>query len=248
MLGEQAGFQPFGPSSTTSSRSTRTAPLPKRSTGPSRRRRAAPDRLRRPALPYPYNHPVRSPSAAVLDLVWTAASSSAPAARRPGPSSRASASTRIAYPRAVGGGGRARRGRLDRRRLRVARAALRLPKRKVHPKPLQDPHPPLWGATSSPRATSSWASWARACSRSQSGPARRAQRADQPVPRRPRHARSRSEVLRTRGTFTMVHVAPTRDKRARPPRVVPMVRADGAPHDGLGVELDARVGQALGNL
>ncbi len=81
----------------------------------------------------------------------TAASTSAPAARRRGPSSRASASTRT------------RRARCGRRRSSTSSAAGRttryafegkhwsLPERRVLPKPLQQPHPPIWGATSTRR-------------------------------------------------------------------------------------------------
>ena len=103
-------------------------------------------------LPKPYNHPVRSAeSAAVLDLMTaTGGSSSAPAARRRASSSRASASTPT------------RRARCGRRRSTTSSAAGptrshrvptastgRSPQRRVQPKPLQNPHPPIWGATGS---------------------------------------------------------------------------------------------------
>ena len=79
----------------------------------------------------------------------TVASSSAPAARRRAPRSRASASTRT------------RRARCGTKRCATSSAAGRndeyefegkhwsMPQRRVHPKPLQEPHPPIWGATSS---------------------------------------------------------------------------------------------------
>ena len=82
----------------------------------------------------------------------TGGSSSAPAARRRAPSSRASASIPHDTREHVGGGARASSiGAWTERRLRVARASyFQVPPRRVHPKPLQKPHPPLWVASTSP--------------------------------------------------------------------------------------------------
>ena len=142
-----------GRSSTTSSRSTRTARTPRCSTARSRRAprtsasatACACCRSRtttRSAPPSRWRCSTSSP---------TAASSSAPAARRRAPSSRASTSTRDEtremWREALGhivGAWTEDEYQADGQVLADGRASAA-----CCPKPLQQPHPPIWGATSS---------------------------------------------------------------------------------------------------
>ena len=103
-------------------------------------------------MPKPYNHPVRSAeSAATLDLI-----SGRPGRVRhrplldPLPSSRGSGSTpsetRAMWQEAIGHVV----GCWTNDEYEFEGEYWSMPKRRVLPKPLQDPHPPLWGATGSP--------------------------------------------------------------------------------------------------
>ena len=144
---------PCGPWSTTSSRSTRTVRIPRSSTGTSPRSpRQDPARLRRAAhAPKPYNHPVRTAeSVAVLDLlsdgrVEFGTGRSATRAELEGFGIHPDETRAMWLEGLRDDPGGDDRGRVLLRR----RVLVRCHKRRVLPKPIQDPHPPVWAATSS---------------------------------------------------------------------------------------------------
>ena len=103
-----------------------------------------------------------------------------------------------------------------------------MPKRRVLPKPLQQPHPPLWGATQQRgRPPPDRRARARAVLVRRRRAARRGEEEDRHLPRgRARRATSRSAkyVHDEAATFTMTLCAPTRDEAwAQRPRVVRVV-------------------------
>ena len=141
-----------GPSSTTSSTSTPTARRRTRSTARSRR---APTTMRIGhgvrLLPYPYNHPVRAAeAAAVVDLVSDG--------RLEFGTGRSSTRAEL---EGFGADPNLTRAQWEEGLRLVVRAwtedtfsadgpTWTVPPRRLHPKPLQQPHPPLWVASTSP--------------------------------------------------------------------------------------------------
>ena len=101
--------------------------------------------------------------------------------------------------------------------------------RRVQPKPLQQPHPPIWGATSQPRRPPrDRAPRHRPLLVHRRRPARRAGRAPRPVPRRawPSAPQPAGKFVNDQAaTFTMVHCASSKRGRLRDcRRVVRLVR------------------------
>ena len=169
-------------------------------------------------LPKPYNHPIRTAeSVAVLDLLsdgrvdfGTGRSSTRAGARGLRRRPRRDA-------RDVARGARPHRRRVDRGALPGRRASTGTWAARVgvQPKPLQQPHPPIFGATQLARVTRRSGARASGCARSRSAcRPRSSRRASTSTARASSECASPSGKFQneTAATFTMVHCAPTKDE------------------------------------